>query len=94
MRVPATFGSAMPYPGFLVGFIYVLMGLLYFFPIYYLFRFSAQVRPALASKNPQDLESALENLKSHYKFIGILMIVMISIYVLIGGGALIATAFI
>jgi hypothetical protein len=76
-----------------MGLIYVFIGLLYFFPVYYLFKFSSQVRTALINKNSQQLDSAFENLKSHYKFIGILMIITLSIYVLFGGGALLAGAF-
>lgn len=85
-------GTPMPVPGFLVGLIYVLIGLFYFFPVYYLFKFSSQVRGALMSKNSQELDLAFENLKSHYKFIGIFTIVILCIYVLIGGGALLAGA--
>ena len=51
------------------------------------------MRTALATKNTQELDAAFENLKSHYKFIGILMIITLSIYVLFGGGALLAGAF-
>ena len=89
----SSMGEALPFPGFLMGLIYVAIGLLYFFPVYYLFKFSNQVRTALISKNSQQLDSAFENLKSHYKFIGILMIITLSMYVLFGGGALLAGAF-
>lgn len=89
----SSMGEALPFPGFLMGLIYVAVGLLYFFPVYYLFKFSNQVRTALINKNSQQLDSAFENLKSHYKFIGILMIITLSMYVLFGGGALLAGAF-
>ena len=85
--------AALPFPGFVMGLLYVLIGLLYFFPVYYLFKFSSKVRSALMTKNTQELDAAFENLKSHYKFIGILMIITLSIYVLFGGGALLAGAF-
>lgn len=85
--------AVLPFPGFVMGLMYVLIGLLYFFPVYYLFKFSSKVRTALLTKNTQELDAAFENLKSHYKFIGILMIITLSIYVLFGGGALLAGAF-
>ncbi|MEX2235602.1 MAG: DUF5362 family protein [Cyclobacteriaceae bacterium] len=78
----------LPFPGFLMGVIYIVMGLLYFFPVYYLFKFSTNLKAALLSKNNQLLDSAFENLKSHYKYVGIMMIVVICIYVLFGLGAL------
>src|SRR5688572_23259299 len=64
--------SDMPFPGFMLGVIYAVLGLLYFFPIYYLFKFSTNLKAALISRNNQLLDSAFENLKSHYKYIGIL----------------------
>lgn len=88
----SSMGSDLPFPGFMMGLIYVLLGALYFFPVYYLFKFSSQVRAALATKDSHALDSAFENLKSHYKFIGILMIITLGIYVLFGGGALLAAA--
>ncbi len=87
-------GDTLPYPGFMISFIYIALALLYFFPVYYLFRFSSQIRTALLSKDPSAMEVAFENLKSHYKFIGILMIIMLSVYILIGGGALLTAAMI
>jgi len=90
----SSLGSDMPYPGIFISIIYIGIGLLYFFPVLYLFRFARQIRAALSSRDPQEMESAFENLKSHYKFIGIMMIVILSLYVLLGGGALLTTAFI
>jgi|SRR5690606_27013447 len=65
------------------GLIYVVIGLLYFFPVYYLFVFSKKMKSALKANNHNDFTTAFSNLKSHYKFIGIFTIIIISIYVLI-----------
>jgi len=64
------------------GLIYVFIGLIYFFPVLYLFNFSRKMKRALSLKNNDDLSSAFDNLKSHYKFIGIFTIVIISLYAL------------
>lgn len=66
--------------------IYALMGLLYFFPAYYLYKFSTQLKTALAAKDSETLTSAFENQKSLYKFMGIFMIIVLGFYVL--GGAM------
>lgn len=79
----------MPFPGFVFGLIYVVMGLVYFFPVLYLLKFTNHLRKALAGKNSRELDAAFENLKSHYKYIGILMIVVLGVYVLFGAGAFI-----
>jgi hypothetical protein len=58
------------------------MGLLYFFPVLYLFNFSKKMKNALSNNKTVDFTLAFKNLKSHYKFIGIFTIVIISMYVL------------
>tara|TARA_R110002073_G_scaffold8207_1_gene45566 strand:- start:17365 stop:17835 length:471 start_codon:yes stop_codon:yes gene_type:complete len=62
--------------------IYILFAVLYFFPVYYLYKFSANMKRALAAKDEDTLTKAFEYLKSHYKFIGILTIILLSFYVL------------
>lgn len=74
-------GTAFPIGGF-AGFIYILIALLYFFPILYLYRFGSNLKAALATRNSKSLEKAFSNLKSHYKFIGILAIITLSFYVI------------
>lgn len=60
---------------------YVLMAIIYFFPMYYLFQFSKHMKNALLMKNDETLEKAFEMLKAHYKYIGVLTIITISLYV-------------
>ncbi|OFX87791.1 MAG: hypothetical protein A2W99_15860 [Bacteroidetes bacterium GWF2_33_16] len=68
----------------LIFLVYIAIGALYFFPVYYLFKFSFFIKKAVEKYEQKDLTIAFENLKSHYKFIGILTIVVLSLYVLIG----------
>jgi len=65
-----------------MGVLYVVISVIYFFPIYYLYKFSRKMKSALYSKNNDDFESAFSNLKSHYKFIAIFAIIIISLYLL------------
>lgn len=76
--------------GITLTITYLVMALLYFMPVLYLFKFSRKMKTALATKNDEVLEDAFENLKSHYKFIGVLTIIMISLYVLLIGFSLVA----
>lgn len=71
----------MPYSSTLLGFIYLMIGLLYFFPVLYLFKFSKWMKTALANNNPSDLNEAFKNLKAHYRFIGVLTIITLCFYV-------------
>ena len=74
------------------GFIYIVIALFYFFPVFYLFNFSRKMKRALNSNSNDQLTAAFSNLKSHYKFIGIFTIVIFSLYVLIFVFAMIAGA--
>ena len=69
---------------------YLVSALLYFMPVLYLFKFSRKMKAALIAKNDEALADAFENLKSHFKFIGVLTIIMISLYVLIIGFSIVA----
>lgn len=68
--------------GGMIGIIYTVMGALYFFPALFLYKFSTKMKAAIKSYSDQELESALENLKSQYKFIGVMAIITISLYIL------------
>lgn len=63
--------------------IYLIMAALYFFPVYYLYKFSSNMKRALQLKDEDTLTKSFEYLKSHYKFIGILTIILLSFYLLL-----------
>lgn len=69
---------------FLFSGMYLLMGLVYFFPTWYLLKFSQKLKSALANQNNDELNEALSNQKSFYKFWGILFIITFGIYLIIG----------
>jgi len=68
--------------GVFITVLYLIMALLYFFPTLYLFRFATKTKIALESSNPEDLTGGLENLKSTFKFMGIMMAVVLGFYAL------------
>lgn len=68
--------------GGFVGVIYLLMALLYFFPVHYLFQFSSRMKKALDQGDEVTLGAGFDYLKKHYKFIGVLTIIMLSCYAL------------
>ena len=61
---------------------YFILAAAYFFPVLYLFRFSNQSLKAIKNKKHKFLTSAFKQLKNHFKFVGILIIVSLSLYVL------------
>lgn len=74
-------GSSVPIA--FMGFVYLLMAVLYFFPILYLYRAAVGLKNGINSNNQETFKNGFENFKSHYKFIGILLIVVLSLYVLL-----------
>lgn len=68
---------------YFITIVYLVFALIYFFPVLYLFKFSTKMKLALQNKDNDILEKAFENLKSHYKFIGVFTIITISLYVLV-----------
>lgn len=75
------------------GVLYLLFAMLYFFPIMYLFKFSSSILNAFQNNNTEQLTKGFEYLKSHYKFVGILMAILIGLYALIFIFALLALLF-
>lgn len=78
-------GSAMGFGNFpmgLLGVLYLIIGLIYYFPVSYLYKFSTQIKLAILSNNTFSLASGFSNLKSLFKFMGILAIVTISLYII------------
>ncbi|MGV6860224.1 MAG: DUF5362 family protein [Putridiphycobacter sp.] len=66
----------------IIGVTYLIFVILYFFPIYYLFQFSAKIKEAVSGNNSLSLQEGFNFLAKQYKFVGILTIVVLSIYVL------------
>jgi hypothetical protein len=73
-------GSAF---GIIITVVYLLIALLYFFPIYYMNKFASNAKTALQENDTETLSISFEYLKSHYKFIGIMMLTMMCLYGLI-----------
>ena len=62
------------------SFFYLIVAGVYFIPVFYLFQFGNKTKQALADEDVGMLTFALKKLRSHYKFIGILMIVAMVLY--------------
>jgi hypothetical protein len=65
----AAYGS-----GFFATYI-IIVAVLYFFPLLFTLRFANKMRTALSANDQQALNSAFQNLKICYRYIGILTII-------------------
>ena len=83
-----TMASQIPNSGFnalsggVITILYLAMAGIYIFPVLYLYRFATNMKIALRNDNQEALSASFENLKSHYKFFGILMIIVLGFYAL------------
>jgi hypothetical protein len=62
--------------------IYIICALVYFFPCLFLFKFASRMQVALRSSDQQTLVSSIGNLRAYFRFVGILLIIGLSIWVL------------
>jgi len=62
-----------------MGVVYIIIGVVIFFPSRFTYNFGAKIRSFMQSNNEQDLEMAFKNNKSLWKFYGILCIVYLAI---------------
>ncbi|MBT8233751.1 MAG: hypothetical protein HKO66_12635 [Saprospiraceae bacterium] len=65
--------------GFFTVF-YILLAALYIMPVLFLYRYASNMKVALENNNQQFLSDSFRNLKSHYKYIGILMAILLILY--------------
>jgi hypothetical protein len=69
-------------PESLMIILFIVIAAIYFFPVYFLFQFSRHTSKAVETLDKQDLNRAVKNLKAYFTYIGIMAIVVISIYIM------------
>lgn len=75
-------GNEQLFPGFgvLMGGIYLVMALIYFFPVLFLYRFSTYSKKGIEEKNMDSFSKAFKYLKDHYTVIGAITAVILGLY--------------
>lgn len=73
--------ATMPeFLGILYPIIFIVMGLLYFFPAYFLMQFSRYSSMTLKERSTELFSKAMKYLKYYYRYTGILVIVVMGFY--------------
>lgn len=96
--IVSSMSAMMPEAGMMGGFtsyislIYIVLAVVYFIPIYYIFQYSNKMKNAISTQNSILLSEALIALKSHHKALGIIAIVVISLYIIMFFGAIVLFA--
>lgn len=63
--------------------IYIAIAVLWFFPFLFLSRFAGKMKLALAANDQDALNSSFQNLKIMFRYVGIITIIVLSIYVIL-----------
>jgi hypothetical protein len=63
--------------------LYLILALIWFFPLLFLLRFANQMRSALAADNQELLNASFQNLKACMRYVGIITLIILVIYALV-----------
>lgn len=77
-ELEGTFSTEITTTGIRINFI--ILAVLLFFPCLFLFRFANRMKDALLHNQQDSFEESFQNLKSTFKFYGILAIIVLAIY--------------
>jgi hypothetical protein len=66
-----------------VTLIYIILAAIYFYPIYALYKFSVLCKEAVYSNDNNTFARAMYYLKSMFKYIGVITIIILALYLLI-----------
>ena len=75
----AAFGKGF---GIIMTIVYLSFGVLYFFPCLFLFRFANNMIVALNSNEQITLNRSFQNLKIMFRYVGILTIIVLALYII------------
>ncbi|HBC78855.1 MAG TPA: hypothetical protein DEO60_02145 [Bacteroidales bacterium] len=72
----------MGIPESIIILLIIIVGFIYFFPVFFLLRFSRNMRDAIQNLDQKKLLKGFRNLRLYFTYIGILVIVVLTIYAL------------
>lgn len=78
--------------GAMAAVLYIIIAVIYFFPCLFLYRFSTKMKTALNGNEQTDLTLAFQNLKSLFRYVGVITVIILAIYLIIIVFALLGAA--
>lgn len=79
-----TYGGNSVFDAFSVGmsFMYLIAAVIWFFPLLFLFRFASRMKTALNGNDQNALNTSFGNLKSCFRYVGVITIIVFALYAL------------
>jgi len=71
------------FAGVMMFIVMLIFAVIYFFPLLYLLRFSKHSSNAVKNQDSGEMTLALKNLKSYWKYLGILVIIILAVYLVV-----------
>ena len=65
-----------------IAIVYIIFAVIGFFPLLFLLRFANKTKAALAGNDQEALNTGFQNLKAYLRFIGILVIIWLALFVI------------
>lgn len=83
--------DAAPFAGFsiIMGFVYLVMSLIYLIPSIKLWQYGSAIVRLMSSNAVADLEAALDQQRGFWKFVGIMVLIMIGLMLLVFVGGMV-----
>jgi hypothetical protein len=77
-------GTGMSATGFgaAMAFFYIIFAVIYFFLCLFLYRFASKMKTALHGNSQEQLNLSFQNLKSLFKYVGVITIIILALYAL------------
>lgn len=83
MALFTTEEMSIPFSPALFGFIYLFFAIIYFFPLLYLYQFASRAQKSARDMDSMELSGSLMKLNAHFRYVSILVIILLCLYVLI-----------
>lgn len=84
------FSSFAAIPTFFISLIYIVMAAIYFAPVMYLYKYSKHSNLALLNNSDDELTNTFKYMYKHYQYMGIVCIVIFSLYAFVIVGSIFA----
>lgn len=74
-----SYSTEFPFPIGYMSWFYIILAVVAFFPARYLLLFSQKAVNAIAANNTLEMENSFKNMKSYWKFMGIVTIIYLAL---------------
>ncbi len=83
MEGMGSLGAAGGMASIMLIIMFLIIAVISFFPYFYLLKFSQHAKRAVSTLDANEMTLAFKNIKSYWKYLGILVIILLAVYLII-----------